>query len=213
MDQKQSLALHSPPANIADVSLLVLEMLVESVTFETGMSSEAGAADFAIQRRFRVVNSGDVIPQLAVGSGAERAGVDEAVIGLHVEEGIPELDLLLANATRLKRRHLREDLRQTALPCRMSAGKGLSSLLLINQRSIRQERIVNAFLPIPQTPRVGWGIPAEQKTRKIRLSAGRTRLPKGKLSLHGATAKLRPSYPTSIRPVTPKLTSEPVTCK
>lgn len=141
-------------ANIADVSLLVLEMLVESVTFETGMSSEAGAADFAIQRRFRVVNSGDVIPQLAVGSGAERAGVDEAVIRLHVDEGIPELDLLLANATRLKRRHLREDLRQTALPFQRFP---FSFLLLRHRTPVS----VSTYFVLPQSLSKGKGFSAQ----------------------------------------------------
>lgn len=93
-------------AYFTHVSLLILEVLVESVTFKAGVSPETGAADFAIQRRLGIVNSRDVIPQFAVSSGTKGTGVGETVFRRHVKERVAEFDLLCANATRQQRRRL-----------------------------------------------------------------------------------------------------------
>ena len=90
------------PADFAHVSLLVFEMLVETMTFETRVSPKAGTANFAVKRRFGIVNFGNVSLEFPVNARTEGAFVDYAVILLHVTKRVLVFDFFSASATRLK---------------------------------------------------------------------------------------------------------------
>ena len=95
------------PANIADVSFLIFKVLIESMPFKTGMSSEAGAANFAVKRRLWIMHFGDVALQFAVSAGTKGAFIEEAMRSLHVVKGVFVLDFLFADAAWLQGRRLR----------------------------------------------------------------------------------------------------------
>ena len=88
------------------MSLLVFKVLIESMPFQTGMSSEAGAANFAIKRRLRIMHFGDVALQFAVSAGTKGAFIEDAVRSLHVAKSVFVLDFLFTDATWLQRRWL-----------------------------------------------------------------------------------------------------------
>lgn len=76
------------------------------MALETGVSPETSSADLAIERRFRIVNSRDVVPQLPMRPRAKGTCVDETVIGFHMKERIAKFDHFPTDSTRLYRGRL-----------------------------------------------------------------------------------------------------------
>ena len=88
------------------MSLLILEVLIESVSLETGVSSETSAAYFAVERRFRVMSLGDMALKFSIRPRTKGAFVNRAVHRFHVIDGVLIVDFFIAHATGLQSRGL-----------------------------------------------------------------------------------------------------------